>query len=60
MARAAQERLAFVTAFGWVWVGAHWPSQTLGGLLAAIALIGLLNHALARFERRLKAMPERH
>jgi membrane-associated phospholipid phosphatase len=48
-----------VTAFGRISVGAHWPSQTLGGLLAAIVLIGLLDYALARFEQRLKATPDR-
>ena len=32
-----------VTAFGRVSVGAHWPSQTLGGLLAAIALFGIMS-----------------
>lgn len=37
-----------ITAFGRVSVGAHWPSQSLGGLLAAVALIGLLDFCRAR------------
>jgi len=40
-----------VTAFGRISVGAHWPSQTLGGLFAAMAILGLLDLCLRRIFR---------
>jgi membrane-associated phospholipid phosphatase len=42
-----------ITAFGRIWVGAHWPSQTLGGLLAAVAILGLLDFIF----RQMSVMP---
>jgi membrane-associated phospholipid phosphatase len=41
-----------ITAFGRISVGAHWPSQTLGGLFAAIAVLGLLDMSRGRLEDR--------
>jgi undecaprenyl-diphosphatase len=44
--------VVLIVAFGRVHAGAHWPSQTLGGLLGAATLLGALRACLVFFAQR--------
>lgn len=55
--------IVLMVAFGRIFVGAHWPSQTLGGLLGAVVILGALNvvyFQVARAVAQRRNPPPRH